>query len=488
MDERDAEALGRGLASGLADAFAAALDRTVGASAISELEKTAEQENRATVLRAMRDGALEDCRREWKAGREWCATVAEKAAGAHCARALKAISKKGKSDPRLPETINYLQRYKALRKVGSRNVLLGRLAQTLDLADAIIAKAGQVDVESYFAEAAVFYHEQVLRLEGIAVAEPVHDEAEEHAKQQEQGIADALRRGDEAASASYEDAMAALDEQLEKVFADEIRALEAPDSPFADVFARADDAAEGAAVEESAETEFEKELDALSKQLDEIVKRMRQQYDASCEANAALVATSRLSLGDLPRFDGRVSCKLRYDVAEVAAFAAEVRRSFATYKQVVNDNGVFTAFSDGSDFGKCRGTLSLEGAWIAWILGDEVGSAPKAAAGIPSEIEEDDVKGGDSPARATEKLRQLNQKRYFGLLDEDFACHVEAFWYGFRKLMEFTNGLFEVNPREFVDYCDALRTSTEKRARALGVLMSEDQAKDFVEQAKGLLG
>ena len=54
--------------------------------------------------------------------------------------------------------------------------------------------------------------------------------------------------------------------------------------------------------------------------------------------------------------------------------------------------------------------------------------------------------------------------------------------------MEFTNGLFEVDPREFVDYCDALRTSTEKRARALGVLMSEDQAKDFVEQAKGLLG
>ena len=469
MDERDAEALGRGLASGLADAFADALDRTVGTSGISEREQAAEKKERAAIFQAMREIALADCRRKWTAGRECCADMAECAVDAYCASARAAISEKGKGDPRLPDAINYGQRYRALRKVGSRDVLLGRLEQTLDLADAILAGTARIDVGTYFSEAAASYREQILKLESVAVAEPAHDEAEEHAKQQEQGIADLLRCGDEAASAAYEDALAALDDQLEKAFADEISALDASGEMGADAGAYAGVGAPAADGGAGTEIDFVNEVEALSGRLDEIVQRMNERYEASCEANAALVATSRLSLGDLPSFTGTVSCEFRYDVAEVAAFAAEVRRSFSTYKQVVEDNGVFAAFPDGSDFKNC---------------GDAGG--PHAASGIPTTIEEDDVEGGDSPARATEKLRQLNAKRYFGLLDEDFDVHVKAFWYGYRKLMEFTNELFKVSPREFGDYCYALRVSAAKRARALGVLMSYEQAVNFAEQVKKL--
>ncbi len=457
MDERNVEASCRGLGADLADALADALDRTVGTSGIAERERAAEQEDRAALLRAMRESALDGCRQDWKSGREYCAGIMEQAIVHYCTCVRKQISEKGKSDPRFPETINYIQRYEALCKVGSRDVLLGRLEQTLDLADEILANVTRIDIDGYFSDAAAFYRMQVMKLEGIAVAEPVRDAAEEHAKDQEQGIADALRVADDAATVGYEDALAALDEQLEKAFADESAALGVLDGFETDADAEAQ--AEAGA--------FKAEVGRLIESLDEVENRMAQHYAEACEANAALVATSRLSLGDLPAFDGAVSGKLAYNLGEVVAFAAEVRRSFATYKQVVEDNGVYVAFSDGPDFG-CRERSSSCG-------------------GIPSEIEEDDVEGGDSPARATEKLRELNRRRYFGLLDEDFAIHVEAFWYGFRKLMEFTNGLFELKPREFVDYCDALRDSTVKRARALGVLMSDDQVADFAEQVRKLV-
>ncbi len=475
MEEKDVEALGRGLAAGLAEALAGALDQTVGTSGIAERRSAAEKQERADTLRAMRDEALAAYRERLEGERECCASMAERAVNSYCADVRKRIFEEAEDDPRLPETINYLQRYEALRKAESRNAIVDRLEQTLDLADKIIADAARVDPGAYFAEAAADYRDRVLELEGVVVAEPKRDEAEERAKQQELRIAEALRFADDAASVSYEDAMAALGERLEKAFSDEVFSLDAPNASSL--------ASDG----------FEAERRALSEKIDAAEQLMERRYGELCAANAAMVAASRMSLGDLPRFAGKVACERKHDPREVAAFAAEVRRSFVTYRRVIGDNGVFAAFSDGSDFGRCNGALIFSGTWLSCLLAelgyDEGGeSDSRASRGIPSAIEEDDVEGGDSPARATEKLRQLNKKRYFGLLDDDFSVHVDAFWYGFRKLMEFVNGLYEVNLREFVDYCDALQDSAAKRARALGVLMSEDQAQDFANQVKGLAG
>ena len=116
--------------------------------------------------------------------------------------------------------------------------------------------------------------------------------------------------------------------------------------------------------------------------------------------------------------------------------------------------------------------------------GDRPGARPQED--IATNIEEDDVEGGDTPERAAEKLRQLNAKRYFGMLDDDYAEHVDAFWYGFRKLMEFASGLYEVKSRPFAKYTGALQDAAVKRARALGVMMDELQLKDFRKQVKRL--
>ncbi len=474
MEEKDAEALGRGLAAGLAEALAGALDQTVGSTGKDARRRAAKEQDRAETLRQMRDEALADCRERWKGDRKRCASTAERAVRSYCVSVRKGVFEKGKDDPRVPENINYLRRYDALRKVESRSVIVERLEQTLDLADKVLANTASVDPGAYFAEAADAYRDQVLKLEGVAISEPKCDEAEEHAEQQERSIAEALRFGDDAASASYEDALAAFDGQMEKEFADEVSAFAELSSLVA-----ADDA----------EGDFEGQLDALSEKLVEVEERMAKRYAESCAASAALVTGGRMGLGDLPRFSGTVTCECQFDLHEVTAFAAEVRRSFATYKQVVCDNGVFVAFSGGSDFGYCNADLGSFGSWLSCVLStpdDEDAELQRGERGIPSAIEEDDVEGGDSPARATEKLRQLNQKRYFGLLDEDYDIHVDAFWYGFRKLMEFTNGLFKVDLREFSAYCKALQDSAEKRARALGVLMSEDQARDFDDQVKTL--
>lgn len=92
---------------------------------------------------------------------------------------------------------------------------------------------------------------------------------------------------------------------------------------------------------------------------------------------------------------------------------------------------------------------------------------------IPTGVEEDE--GGDTLERVIERMRKFNGQKYWGLLDDDFSQHVDVFWYGFKKLMENVNGLFELDSRAFGKYCSQVSRTAQESAGELGERMDESQ-------------
>ena len=100
---------------------------------------------------------------------------------------------------------------------------------------------------------------------------------------------------------------------------------------------------------------------------------------------------------------------------------------------------------------------------------------------IPTAIEdvEDD---GDSLRTSIDRMREFNARRYFGLLDDDFKQHVDAFWYGFGKLMEAVNGLFDVDMRSYLRYRDRITDVAATRCGDLALLMDDGQLAAYCEE------
>lgn len=204
----------------------------------------------------------------------------------------------------------------------------------------------------------------------------------------------------------------------------------------------------------------------------------------------------RLGEDGLPAFTGEVVSAGHYDAAEVLELARLIRSSFATYRKVVEDNGVFAAFSEGSDYGRCKGYSFGFAGWddysceefdfrVAAYMGTRPGAS--GGQGIPSTVEEDDCEGGDTPARAIERMREFNRRRYYGMLDDDYAVHVDAFWYGFRKLMEFANDLVEVDDDQLCAWRSDLRDALVASAREFAVHMDDEQTDAFIGDVSALI-
>ena len=197
--------------------------------------------------------------------------------------------------------------------------------------------------------------------------------------------------------------------------------------------------------------------------------------------SAHSVAGNKLMLSEMPAFDGSAVLEAKLDVNQVRELAAEVRKSFKTFKEVVRDNGLFAAFASEGTFGACKGWRF--GFWwddFLYDMSQYEGSIPGRSEmrDIPCDIEEDE--GGDSLEKSIERMQRFNKKRYFGLLDDDFDGHVEAFWYGFKKLMESVNGLFRMNPSAFNQYCNDLAEDAKQATLKMGASsMDTHQVDEF---------
>lgn len=95
--------------------------------------------------------------------------------------------------------------------------------------------------------------------------------------------------------------------------------------------------------------------------------------------------------------------------------------AYSKYKKCVEDNNMFAAFASTSDYGM------MTDYWRSWLskLSREDGE------------DENEEKEALQYEQVVDYMKTHNAKKYFGMLDEDFVPHVDAFWYGLEMLCEF---------------------------------------------------
>lgn len=435
MDANEIATLAQGLGAALADGLA----RNEAARA-----EAAEAKEAAAKRSEALKGVLRRAEREWRESGQWAAgAVAD-----YCDALRNRTFKELKKDSRMPQTVNYLERYNALTTMQDRNEVLRLIGATLDKADRIVADAPQVDVAAAVADAARAYAQGLAGLNGIQIkaAEDADDEG-------------AAVFADAGAIADFSDAsdLAALEAAFMRGMGD-IPAAEL--SCLADVQAA------------------EARLQDLGNQIGAATKAAAEEVGSLRHQRARGVAGWVYDVGELPGFSAKVSCGCVEDPAQVVELAAEVRRSFATYKQVVQDNGLFGAFSNEGSYGACKPSLNP---WW-WGFWDDDEDERDEYSDIATSVEEDE--GGDDLPTSIRRMKEFNKQRYWGLLDDDFQRHVDAFWYGFKKLMEHVNGLFKLDVEPFDLYCSALAEQAQERAASLGARMNGEQLDAFCKDVQ----
>lgn len=355
-------------------------------------------------------------------------------------------------DPEMVKPINYVERYNALRSVGDSRVVVQKLELTLDQADALLKRVSASNPASALERAAAAYAKSAMEFSGAEVGEPDDDVSSE--------LIDLQRSlGDGLVSASRE-----LGDEIAQLVRGVFDECATPSSD---------------AVVQAAERERARHLEDGERNR-ELVDAVLSAIDAVLRAaveNAEQVAGKKLTF-DLPdAYTCDVSLGDVSSAEKLGELAREVRRSFATFKEVIADNGVFAAFAGTGSFGNCQGDI--------WFWDDEceyTGGRPgsRQLEGIECGVEED--RGGDSLERCIERMREFNAREYWGMLDDDFPQHVDAFWYGFEHYMRELGEICRVDMRSFKRYCTDVDGRVRNACWELALRMDDVQAKEFARK------
>ena len=355
-------------------------------------------------------------------------------------------------DPEMVKPINYVERYNALRSVGDSRVVVQKLELTLDQADALLKRVSASNPASALERAAAAYAKSAMEFSGAEVGEPDDDVSSE--------LIDLQRSlGDGLVSASRE-----LGDEIAQLVRGVFDECATPSSD---------------AVVQAAERERARHLEDGERNR-ELVDAVLSAIDAVLRAaveNAEQVAGKKLTF-DLPdAYTCDVSLGDVSSAEKLGELAREVRRSFATFKEVIADNGVFAAFAGTGSFGNCQGDI--------WFWDDEceyTGGRPgsRQLEGIECGVEEDRV--GDSLERCIERMREFNAREYWGMLDDDFPQHVDAFWYGFEHYMRELGEICRVDMHSFKRYCTDVDGRVRNACWELALRMDDVQAREFARK------
>lgn len=214
-------------------------------------------------------------------------------------------------------------------------------------------------------------------------------------------------------------------------------------------------------------------------------QRARLAAQAYRAERAARVAGSTVEPVSLPGLV-YITCETGYDAGELAELLAQVKKSFETYRRVVTDGGLFCAFGAGSPHGICRGSsyFDYDDRFDEDVLVGEYDVAtrhnvrPEVA--IPELVDEASADGGDSLEVAVARMREFNGRRYDGVLDENPARHVNAFWYGLKKLGQYCEAAVRVDERAWDCFIDKVQFAYDEPAGRLATQMDDKQVAAFV--------
>lgn len=448
MDAEEIAALTAGLGKAIVDGLSASEAAKV--ERVAAEKKAKADSGEAKRIAEKRSEALRRVVDSFEREQEGTRSAVMSAVERYCGKAKADVLEPLKKDPRMPRFINYLERYCVLAGMDDRVAVLERLGAMLDLADEILNAVVKVDVQGALDEAADEYMQKVMRLDGIQV-----------------GDVDRMPKGGEPGEELPAHVAPTLPEIVQVVEAVFVGAL----GDLSEV-----------EIQKSGEVEAAKARErAIEEQIDAAVKAASAAAEAVMRSRAESVIGAVLAVRRPAGFGGEVTLKATKDPARVRELAVEVRKSFDTFERVVIDNGLFAAFASEGSYGACKG-VSLDCWWDGFFYDEYFGDEPgrKTYEEIPTGIEEDE--GGDSLEKSLECLRECNERKYWGLLDEDFVQHVDAFWYGFKKLMENVNGLFELDSRAFDKYCSQISQAVQNSAGKLGECMDVSQMIAFCKE------
>lgn len=233
---------------------------------------------------------------------------------------------------------------------------------------------------------------------------------------------------------------------------------------------------------------------ALERELTNVrgaAQRARLAAQAYRTERAARVAGSTVEPVSLPQ-SACVACETGCDAGELSELLAQVKKSFETYRRVVADGGFFCAFGAGSPHGICRGSsyFDYDDRLDEDVLVGEYDGTTKhnvrREVTIPELVDESSADGGDSLEVAVARMREFNGRRYDGVLDEDPVRHVNAFWYGLKKLSQYCEAAVRVDERAWDCFIDKVQFAYDEPAGHLAVQMDDKQVAAFVAAVDAL--
>ena len=233
---------------------------------------------------------------------------------------------------------------------------------------------------------------------------------------------------------------------------------------------------------------------ALERELTNVrgaAQRARLAAQAYRAERAARVAGSTVEPVSLPQ-SACVVCETACDAGELSELLAQVQKSFETYKCVVADGGLFCAFGAGSPHGICHGSsyFDYDARFDEDVLVGEYDGATRhnvrREVAIPELVDEASADGGDSLEVAVARMYEFNARRYDGVLDEDPARYVNAFWYGLKKLSQYCEAAVCVDERAWDCFIDKVQFAYDEPAGRLATQMDEKRAAAFVAAVDAL--
>ena len=233
---------------------------------------------------------------------------------------------------------------------------------------------------------------------------------------------------------------------------------------------------------------------ALERELTNVrgaAQRARLAAQAYRAERAARVAGSTVEPSSLP-VPACVACEAAFDAGLLSELFAQVKQSFETYRRVVADGGLFCAFGTDSPHGICSGLsyFDYDSRLDEDVLVGEYNGATRhnvrREVAIPELIEEASAEGGDSLEVAVARMREFNGRRYDGVLDEDPARHVNAFWYGLKKLSQYCEAAVRVDERAWDCFIDKVQFAYDDPVGRLAAQMDEKQVEAFVAAVDAL--
>lgn len=227
---------------------------------------------------------------------------------------------------------------------------------------------------------------------------------------------------------------------------------------------------------------------ALERELTNVrgaAQRARLAAQAYRAERAARIAGSTVEPSGLPK-PACVACETACDAGELFKLLAQVKKSFETYRRIVADGGLFCAFGTGSPHGTCSGSsyVDYDSRLDEDVLVGEYDGATRhdvrREVTIPELVDEASAEGGDSLEVAVARMREFNGHRYDGVLDEDPTRHVNAFWYGLKKLSQHCEAAVRVDERAWDCFIDKVQFAYDEPVGRLAVQMDDKQVAAFV--------